>query len=190
MNLPNEKQRLIDLAKGDANALKELFLAYHPQLFRRIYSLVKDQSLADDLSQQVFIRLWDKRKTIYVESNFAAYLMKMGVNEALAHIRKQRAEIIPLNDRLDQKKSEETADAAIRAAEQAFKINEAINLLPTRCKEIFLLSRRENLSYQEIADTLSISKKTVEVQMGKALLILRKNLLALMSTNFIDQIFF
>ena len=185
----NEKQRLIDLAKGDATALKDLFFAYHPQLFRKIYSIVRNQNLADDLSQQVFIRLWEKRNSLKIESNFAAYLMKMGANEALGHLRRQKAEIIPLNDQLDLKASAEMADASVREAEQALKINDAIDLLPTRCREIFLLSRRQHLTYQEIANTLSISKKTVEVQMGKALMILRKSLLAMISISYLDQIF-
>jgi len=179
----NEKQLLNRLSKGDSLALKELFDAYHPRLYRKIYLIVRRQDIADDLAQQVFIRLWEKRFEIQVESNFGAYLMKMGVNEALTDIRKKKNKIVPLTNQLHTEIAPENSDNNIRFSEQQQKIDNALKSLPDRCREIFLLSRQEFLTYQQIATKLSISKKTVEAQMGKALMLLRKNLL--LGTNFV-----
>jgi len=163
------------LRANDKTALKELFQQYYPSVCRQINRYVVDTNLAKDLAQNVFIRFWEKRATIKVNSNVGAYLARMGVNEALAHLRKKNI----FNEEIEEKFIKDQAYSAEETylqGELKEKITEAINELPPKCRAIFQMSRYEELSYKEIAAKLEISIKTVENQMGKALRVLRARL--------------
>ncbi|RMF32135.1 MAG: RNA polymerase sigma-70 factor [Bacteroidetes bacterium] len=165
------------LHKHDRSALRELFHRYYLTVCRAILGLVKDEALTEDLAQNVFLRLWEKREGLQVNSSFGAYLRRMAINEALAHFRKAK--------RRNQENFSEHPPASYvgRSVEQDYLLTEmqeriltAIESLPPRCRLVFRLSRFEELSYREIAERLDISVKTVENQMGKALKILRERL--------------
>ena len=154
--------------------LKELFDAHYRQVCAAIHRLVGERGITEDLAQQVFIRFWEKRETIEITTSAGAYLHRMAINEALGWLRSKK----------NQPHEEITATTPFgeeRDAEQNFlhgeledKIKQAVDTLPPRCRAVFQLSRFEEKSYQEIADEMGISKKTVEHQMGKALRVLRE----------------
>jgi len=160
----------------DKAVLKELFDAHYRSVCAAIHRYVGERGVTEDLAQQVFIRFWEKRHQIEITASPGAYLHRMAVNEALAWLRskknQQPEEITPT-----------TPFAPAADGEEVFlqnelneKIHAAINTLPPRCRAVFQLSRFEELSYQEIADRMEISVKTVEHQMGKALRVLREQL--------------
>ena len=172
---------LVALREDKTNALQQIFFAFHPAVYRKIILLVQDAAIADDLAQEVFIRLWEKRKSLEIHSNFRAYLMKMATNEALGYLRGKAKRIVPLEPEMDERSNGFGIEDQMIGNEMSIKIDEALKELPPRCQQIFLLSRKEGLTYQQIAEQMEISKKTVENQMGKALSILRKALLGILT---------
>lgn len=161
------------LKLGDKSVLKDIFQHHYSPVCTAMYRYIADRSLVEDLAQNVFIRLWEKRETINITSSLGAYLRRMAINEALGHLRKNKniqiEEITPTTPQ----KSTETTETEYLHTELQEQITEAINGLPTKCRAIFQLSRFEGLTYREIAEKLEISVKTVENQMGKALRVLR-----------------
>ncbi len=164
------------LRSDDRTALHAIFSAQYEPVCRVIRRFIVDPALVEDLAQEVFVRFWEKRAEIEITSNLPAYLRRMAVNEALAHLRR-KTRFAP--DELPEHLPGFTAAAAdeqLQAGELRLAIRQAIDELPPRCKAVFQLSRFEEMSYQEIADQLDISIKTVENQMGKALRLLRDRL--------------
>ncbi|MCB0637788.1 MAG: RNA polymerase sigma-70 factor [Lewinella sp.] len=176
MENPNHQSWLAQLQTDDRSALRTIFDAQYEDVCRVIFRFVHDPGLSEDLAQEVFVRLWEKRRDIHIDSNLPAYLRRMAANEALAHLRKKTRY---LADELPTHLPGHTtaaADEQYEATELSGLITRAIDGLPPRCRTIFQLSRFEELTYQEIADQLELSIKTVENQMGKALKILREKL--------------
>jgi len=130
----------------------------------------------EDLAQNVFIRLWEKRHKINITSSLGAYLRRMAINEALGHLRKNKnVHIEKLTPITPQKETENTETNYLHQELQE-QIAAAIDTLPPKCRRVFQLSRYEGLTYREIAEKLGISVKTVENQMGKALRVLREKM--------------
>lgn len=164
------------LRSGDRSAMRSIFDQQYEPVCKAIFRFVQDPGLTEDLAQEVFVRFWEKRENIQVDSNLPAYLRRMAVNEALAYLRKKTrylADELPVQLPGQQVAA---ADEQLATEELSQRIAAAINTLPPRCRAVFQLSRFEEKTYQEIADTLDISIKTVENQMGKALRILREKL--------------
>ena len=131
---------------------------------------------AKDIVHNVFVNLWEKRDQLDASTSFKSYLFTAVHNRSLNYIRDQKKfdknEFVPeTNEAINY----ESADS-LETTELQKKINNAIDSLPEKCREIFLLNRFEELKYQEIADKLNISIKTVETQMSKALKTLREKL--------------
>lgn len=140
-------------------------------------NFVHDTDVVEDIVHDIFVNLWDKRDTIQEEKSVKSYLFRSVHNRCLNYIRdtkkfvdseeyENQTEII-LSE--DNNESYETAELEVR-------IQDAINSLPEKCREVFLKSRVDELKYSEIAEILNISIKTVENQISKALKILREKL--------------
>ncbi len=164
-------------------ALKELFEAHYKDVCAAIHRFVGERGMTEDLAQQVFIRFWEKRHQIEISTSPGAYLHRMAVNEALAWLRSKKnlqpeeiTPATPLNPAAD-------GEDVFLQNELSEQINTAIGMLPPRCRAVFQLSRFEELSYQEIAERMDISVKTVEHQMGKALRVLREHLKCYLNGN-------
>lgn len=129
----------------------------------------------EDLAQEVFVRFWEKRHSLQITSSLPGYLRRMAINEALGYLRRNKL----FTEELDPKTNTELSpdvEGQLLHSELEQQIRDAIDQLPPRCRTVFQLSRFEELTYQEIADQLDISIKTVENQMGKALKVLREQL--------------
>lgn len=176
--IPEDQERLLaEIKKNKTEALKVVFDSFYPLVFHTTLRIVEDQALADDLAQEVFIKFWDKRQDLDIRFNLPAYLRKMAINQALAYLRSKK---VRFSDELPVDKAapaSEKPDHLVLEQELSHLMEQAIDSLPERCKLVFRLSRFDGLSYQEIADAMEISIKTVENQMGKALKILREKLL-------------
>jgi len=174
---PTEEQALLTRMKSDdRSALREVFDAHYTMVCQAIYRLVQDQSTTEDLAQEVFLRFWEKRHQIEVSTSLPAYLRRMGVNEGLGFLRKAKRWS---NQELEAEResgNDYSAEEQFLQQELHQYVTEAINTLPPKCRTVFQLSRFEELTYQEIADQMGISIKTVENQMSKALRVLRQRL--------------
>lgn len=172
-------QRLIQLIiDGDHPAFEEAYKLYFADLLRAAYRRLAHAQLAEDIVQEVFVNLWNKRQNLDVEGNLAAYLHATLRNKVLNEIRSiyiQRKFIGPMEEHMEVIDSMSSDDEII-GAETAQRIHAAINTMPPQCKKAFLFSRFKHLSYKEIADEMNISVNTVEKHIGKALQILRTQL--------------
>jgi RNA polymerase sigma-70 factor (ECF subfamily) len=131
---------------------------------------VKDFETAREIAQAAFISLWEKRETIDMNRPVKSYLAMVIHNKCTNYLRDNRKfdqYILDLENLLEVPEYD-GADNMVEA-ELKLKIDLSIAELPEKCREIFILNRYENLKYQEIADKLEISVKTVETQMSKAL---------------------
>lgn len=133
--------------------------------------------MAEEIVQEVFLYIWERRETWDVRTSAKSYLFAAVRNAATSYLRHERvvrqreAETVELFIR-----PAATADARVTTAELVAAVQRAVSRLPERCRLIFTLHREQGLTYPEIAEVLDISPKTVEVQMGRALKALRQAL--------------
>lgn len=166
------------IAAGDRSAFEALFRLHYGPLCAFAAHYVKDVDKAEDLVQDLFFRLWMDRERTKVTSSLKAYLFRSVRNRCLNALKVQ-GRVRSINDEVDvpadpEERSEEDF------TERTARVHAAIEGLPEERRKVFKLSRYEGLKYQEIADRLGISVKTVENQMGKALKTLREELADLM----------
>ena len=168
---------LARIARGDRGAFEQLFREHYAGLVRFGEGLLRSRELAEDTVQEVLLNLWRQRETVRIDDSVKAYLYRAVRNRSLNQIRNERVrrEAAPQIVR-ESRGSAEAGDAAVLSTELEEAIRGAIAELPPRCREVFELSRVRGLKYQEIAETLGISIKTVETQMGRALRSLRERL--------------
>lgn len=158
----------------DTDAFAQLFHRYYGLLGQFAMSYLSDPEEARDLVQQVFVKVWEQRERLPEDLQIKSYLytsVRNACYNALEHKRvRQRHEAWVVHRPSDPVVS---PDQITEAQELQRRIDAAVQALPERCRQAFLLSREEGLSYKDIADRMQISPKTVEVQMGKALKLLR-----------------
>lgn len=173
----NTELNLISRLKAnDRMALQHLFEDHYEMVCQSIYRFVPDASTAEDLAQEVFLRFWEKRHKIEINSSLGAYIRRMAINEGLGYLRRnKRWEQEPF-DPGHEPGVDDSAEERFLHKEMKASITAAINQLPPKCRVVFQLSRYEELTYKEIAEQMDISVKTVENQMGKALRVLRQKL--------------
>jgi RNA polymerase sigma-70 factor, ECF subfamily len=166
------------IAAGDRNAFEVLFRSHYRPLCAFAMQYVKDGDKAEDLVQDLFFRLWMDREKTKVTTSLKAYLFQAVRNRCLNAVKVQ-GRVRSLNEEADDGIDEDVRTEE-EHAERAARVNAAIELLPEERRRVFKMSRHEGLKYQEIAERLGISVKTVENQMGKALKTLREELADLM----------
>lgn len=154
-------------------AIERIFREYYTDVCRAVLRIIPDPGIAEDIAQDVFYDLWRKRDRLDVKTSVGAYLRRAARNKSLNYIRDQK--IKPEGEEKLPHREEQQPDAnrKLEIKDLQSSIDRAVNDLPERCRQIFSLSRFEDMSYQEIADQLGISVKTVENQISKALRLLR-----------------
>ncbi len=167
---------LARLRSGDHTAFDAVFRQWYEPVARAANRVLHDPGVAEELSQDVFLELWRRRESMAPDSSIAGYLLQAVRNRALNHLRHLQV----------QKKSAvyvealsepaEHANADAEAAELQLAIRSAIDALPPRTREVFLMSRERNLRYSEIAEQLGVTVKAVEANMTRALRQLREKL--------------
>lgn len=171
-----EQQLISALQEGQREALRQIFDKHYENLVQRLYRLVPDQSTAEDLVQEVFVKLWEKRADLEIRQSLGGYLYRMAMNQGLSYLRKQKSRKDSFPGAVPEKSSDRGAEEELKKAELQQKIQAALATLPPRCREVFVLSRYEELSYRAIAEKLEISIKTVENHLSKALKTMREHL--------------
>lgn len=163
--------------------IKELFDNLFHQLVLHSYKYINDYSQAEEIVQDVFVKVWQNYEQIGHVSDFKAYLYKSVHNSSLNYLRhikirqKYNEEITNTFD-----DEEKPTEESIVETENNMRIHFAINKLPENWKEAIVLSKYDNLKYQEIATQMNISQKTVEKYISKALQFLRRELADLLIT--------
>ncbi|MEO9226579.1 MAG: RNA polymerase sigma-70 factor [Gemmatimonadaceae bacterium] len=176
------------------HTLEVLFRGHYATLCEYVYHLVRCREVAEDLVQDLFVRLWELKADAAPGTLAEPYLYKAARNRALRYLKHQRVEQCwadasmigpdaPVSASPMANQSTETQDLADA-------IEAAIGRLPDRCRLIFIMSRSQQLTYGEIARTLEISLSTVETQMGRALKRLRAQLAPYLTLIFVPILAF
>lgn len=172
-----EEQILFEKTKmGDEKAFETIFRHYYPHLCLYASRVLKNTAAAEEIVQELFVLLWERREETEIETSVKNYLFKAVKNHCLNYIKHNQ-----IKNEYSRKILAETntfsPDDEIETQTELFqKIEESISGLPEKRQEIFRLSRQEGLKYREIAEKMNISVKTVETQMGMAIKTLREKL--------------
>jgi len=164
------------LRDGDEKAYTYLIDTYHHKLCVYANSLVKNIYSAEDIVQNVFIKVWEQRARLKSDHAIKSFLYKLAYNEFIDLYRKNQS-LFSLektyHDALNSVVLEDDSESFQRVLKV---VNKEIESLPPKCKEVFVLSKKEGLTNIEIAEHLDVSIKTVEAQITKAFSILRSSL--------------
>jgi len=178
---PEEKadileSRLAALQHTEGEAFMELlFRSFYQPLGNSIYRVVQDRATAEDLVQDLFLKVWNNRSTLVITTTYKSYLHRAALNTALHHLQKHKRQVAWDDVRVPEPSRNTTAEN-LAAEEAELAVAGALEALPPQCRAVFMMSREEGMSYRQIAEALNVAPKTVENQMGKALRLLRENL--------------
>tara|TARA_B100000315_G_scaffold252376_1_gene289033 strand:+ start:8799 stop:9344 length:546 start_codon:yes stop_codon:yes gene_type:complete len=174
----NDSHLIENVKQSDEDAFKTLFFQYQPMLFRFVVSKVMDKDIAEDIVQETFVRVWKIRETLEPSKSFFSLIARIGNNLSIDHFKhlsvraRHKDQIIQYESRRDN-----NPYSKVHSSHMQGEILQAVHdNLPSKCRNIFLLSRIEGLANNEIAEILDISQRTVENQLYRALKILRKKL--------------
>jgi len=171
---PYSDEELLSLLQADSEKAIDLIFRLHCKgCHLSALRIVKDQHVAEDLVQEVFLELWKKRSKLQINTSLKAYLRRSAVNRSLNYIRDLKMKYDDEDKIPNVATNEVGALKGLETEELQGHIDRAINALPERCRIVFTLSRYEHMSYKEIGARLDISTKTVENQISKALKLLR-----------------
>jgi len=159
------------LNAGEVTALEYLFHQYYDDLCRYTIVFTKDIAIAENIVQDLFVYVWEHRKTIEIHLSFEAYLYQASRYKALNYKRdkSRKEDKLPILVEQSNGRVSVGADEAMEFKELNKIVWKAIELLPNRCQQIFRLSRTEELSYREIAELMNISISTVDNQVNTAI---------------------
>lgn len=161
------------IQNSDTDAFKRLFDAYQQPLYHFIYSKVYNMELSEDILQDVFVTMWEKRHTLRADSSIQSLLYTIANNLALNALRHKKVRLGSGTEDSDAQLHHHTPDVILEKKESDEQFERALKMLPEQTRTVFMMSRYDDLTYQEIAQRLQISVKTVEAHMGKALKLLR-----------------
>lgn len=168
MNTNSDDILLLKLIKqGDQIAFRHLFYQYADSLERFITYYIHDREKSQDLVLDIFTYIWENRQNFEIKLTLKAYLFQEARNKSFTYIRDKK---IPVYlEEMEGMEIVQNYDSELELQELHHLIEEAVSLLPDKCREIFRKSREENLTNKEIAGQLHISEKTVEGQITIAL---------------------
>ncbi|MCK5729521.1 MAG: RNA polymerase sigma-70 factor [Draconibacterium sp.] len=179
----NESKKISDadlahcIKYGEKDAYQELFKKYAPKIYHFSLSYLKNESDAEELVQDVFLKVWEKREILDVSQNVKAYIFKIAISTIYDFIRRKNIESA-FNDFAQvnfSKSSNDTWDTVI-FEEMQTTLNDLVTQMPEQRRKIFRLSKIKGLTNNEIALKLDLSKRTVENQIYRAIVFLKEHL--------------
>lgn len=177
MSIENQNITFQNIQNGDKYAFEILFNAYYQHLCNFAFQFMKEQAASEEVVQEVFYKLWEKRQELNIRSSIKSYLFSSVRNSSLNQLKhlEVRDNFKSYNEQQIHYFENQDYDILV-SNELNSKIENSISKLPEERQRVFKLSRYEGKKYKEIADELGISIKTVEGQMSKALKFMRDEL--------------
>jgi RNA polymerase sigma-70 factor, ECF subfamily len=173
-----------DIRNGDEKAFETLFRSYYDQLLKYAREILKDHDAAEEVTEEIFVHIWENRQKIHIETSLRAYLYRCAYNRCINHLRH-----LKVHDRYklffqhhispEAWSSEYSFDyplAGLINKEIEHLVERSVQNLPIKCREIFKMSRYEDLRNHTIAERLGLSVSTVKTQISRALVKIRKDL--------------
>lgn len=153
-----------------------LYRRFRTGLVHFANSIVNSRSDAEEIVQDMFVAIWEKRNQLMFDDSLKNYLFTGVKNKCLNHIKKARLPFSDMPEDFPMPSNEASASEKLQGRELETRVHYLISNLPTKCRMVFLLSRMHELSYKEIAAVMEITPKTVENQIGLALKYLKENI--------------
>ncbi|MCK3685363.1 RNA polymerase sigma-70 factor [Maribellus sp. YY47] len=175
MNLNEEKILVDKIRAGNELAFEKLFRQYYRPLCVFATRILQDYEMAEEVVQDFFVKLWERKEGFIVDTSVKNYLFRSVKNLSINVIKHEQIKLKHAQQSIAEAEANDYKDHFLEV-DLELAIEKSINELPEKRREIFRLSREESLKYREIAERLNISIKTVEVQMGLAIKILREKL--------------
>jgi RNA polymerase sigma-70 factor (ECF subfamily) len=164
-----EKDLLLEVAGGDQKAFGKIYGIYHPLISKVVLKFVKSPDLTNDLTQEIFIKIWDIRKELVHINSFKAYLIITASNHVLNFLKRASREAIAKGEILKHyRQYEESIEDKLASQEYLQFIDNVLNSLPPQTREVFRICREENKSYDEVASVLGITRNTVKKHIVRA----------------------
>ena len=167
----SDEQLLMLLKDSDEAAFTEIYNRYWKTLLYKAYHILQDKDAAQDIVQNVFLSLWIRRAEVNIK-NLSIYLrqaIRFSVFKAIREMRHDKT----FYERLAAVTSDIVTNNPLLFKEQQQIIQQLIDTMPKDCREVFLLSRENNMTYKQIAELLGVSEKTVEKRISKSLQFIR-----------------
>lgn len=175
---PRYEQYLVArLNIGDADAFSEIFSAYYKDLVLFSFSIIKDMANSEEIAQDIFVKLWQDQEKLEIKISLKSLLLKQTQNRCIDWLRHKKT----INKHTEYLVNElqifdNDCDSYLLWSELNASVESAMSRMPENLKKAFEMHRNEGLRYKEIADSLSVSLRTVEFRMSKALEFLRYEL--------------
>jgi len=168
-----------ELKDGDAFYFKRVFDQYHQKLYFFILYKTKSDYIAEEVVQMAFTKLWQCRQTLKEEYTISTQLFRIATTILIDYLRKynNKDAVTAGLDVVNMEKGIDSTTEKMIGAELQKRISEAVNDMPPVRKQVFEMSREHGMSYREIAETLSVSSKTVETHIYKALKQIKKHII-------------
>jgi RNA polymerase sigma-70 factor (family 1) len=174
--LHNEKNVIQSLSLGSESAFLLIFDTYYQALGNYIYKITESREATEDIVQDTFIKVWEKREMLVDVDNFSSYLFILCKHKAITHLRKLAKEKSnQLSWSMVYKEESYSIDALSFTEEYNLIIEQAVTKLPPQQQKVYQLGREKNLKYEEIASLMGVSKETVKKHMHLALTFLKKD---------------
>ncbi|MGV8096859.1 MAG: RNA polymerase sigma-70 factor [Mangrovibacterium sp.] len=174
------------LGEGSKEAFHLLYLRYGLKIRKFARSYLKQEQDSEELVQDVFLKLWDKKEMLNSSGNLRAFIYKIAVNSIYDFIRRKNMEQVFLDySKSGTQESDQTWNEVV-FNDMLFHVTQLIEKMPDQRRKIFVMSKKEGLSNDEIAAALHLSKRTVENQLYRATSFLKKN----MSLNSVASVLF
>lgn len=177
MSRQQEKALLLEIKQGNAYALESLMMRYEERVFQFILRLVNSRELAEEITQDVFVKIWEGREHLGKIDSIGAWMYTLGKNKAINLLKELTARAA--REEYYAKDRDWSIGGEIESEEKGdifSLVDEAVAQMPEKCQQIFILKRDEGLSNEEIADRYNLSIHTVKNQLKKSYAILRKSI--------------
>ena len=168
--LPDEKELFARVAEGDQAAFTKIFDHYEPRIYPFVLKITRSEIVAEEIVQELFIKLWINRAAVKKIKNPRSYIFRMATNRTINYLKTLARQVRSVEKITNQVAVENNAtEEMVNFKETVELINEAVSQLPEQQKKVYLLSRREGLNADEIAARMNLSNKTVKNHLTEAL---------------------
>jgi RNA polymerase sigma-70 factor (family 1) len=166
-----EVELLSRLQNGDVRAFAELFHAFYDKLFGFVLGLTHSKTIAEDITQEVFLKIWQNKSDIAEVENINAFLFRIAQNQAIDHLRKSAREVLATSIHFELESQNNTPEPLELLIDNELKdkLSEAVKQLPPQQQKIYTLYKEQGIKQDEIAKQLNLSRSTIQSHMKLAM---------------------